>query len=222
VRDLGGLSCGDAVLRRGRLVRSSIIGELTPSGRAAMRAHGIRTVIDLRGDDEVAETPSPYRDGVTYRRTPFMSARIMALHHAAHDGTLPEELRRIAVVGGGLAEAVGAIAEAEPGILLHCVAGRDRTGIVIAAVLSAIGVPDAEVVADYIASDDELVEEYERFKAANPDRAGDVDVGIAKRSWVMTQTLAAIRQTFGNGAAYLRYAGVRSEQLDAIRAKLIA
>jgi protein tyrosine/serine phosphatase len=187
-----------------------------------MRAHGIRTVIDLRGDDEVAETPSSYRDGVTYRRTPFMSARIMALHNAAHDGTMPEELRRIAVPGGGLAEAVGALAAAEPGIVLHCVAGRDRTGIVIATVLAAIGVPDEEIVADYIASDDELVAEYARFKAANPDRAADVDEGIAKRAWVMGQVLGTLRDAFGGAGAYLRLAGVRPEQLDAVRAKLTA
>jgi hypothetical protein len=63
VRDLGGLSCGDAVIRPGRVVRASIIGTLTSAGREAMRGHGGRTVIDLRGDDEVADLPSPYRDG---------------------------------------------------------------------------------------------------------------------------------------------------------------
>src|SRR4029077_11202525 len=207
---------------RGRIVRASIIGALTPAGYAAMRGHGIRSVIDLRGDDEVAETPSPFRDGMAYRRTRFISARIMALHHAAHEGTLPEELRRIAVPGGGLADAAAALADAEPGILLHCAAGRDRTGIVIATVLSAIGVPDGEVVADYIASDDDLVEEYERFKAANPDRAADVDDGIAKRAWVMEQTLAALREVFGGADGYLQFAGVRPEQLATIRAKLTA
>ena len=186
-----------------------------------MRAHGIRTVIDLRGDDEVAETPSPYRDGMAYRRTPFMSARIMALHLAAHDGSLPEELRRIAVPGGGLEAAVRAIAEAEPGIVLHCAAGRDRTGIVIATVLAAVGVPDEEIVTDYVASDDELVEEYERFKAANPDRAADVDEGIAKRAWVMGQVVVSLRDSFGGAAAYLRLAGVTGVQIDAIRAKLL-
>jgi protein-tyrosine phosphatase len=221
VRDLGGLSCGESTLRRGRLVRASVIGTLKPAGREAMRAHGIRTVIDLRGDDEVADTPSPYQDGMTYRRVPFTSARMMALHSAAHDGTLPEELRRIAVPGGGLAEAVAALAGSEPGIVLHCTAGRDRTGIVIAIVLAAIGVPDEEIVADYVASDDALVEEYDRFKLANPDRAADVDEGIAKRSWVMAQTLATLRDAFGGGAAYLGSAGVRPEQLDAIRAKLL-
>jgi len=222
VRDLGGLRCGDGVIERGRLIRSSVIGPLTPAGRDAMRTCGVRTILDLRGDDEVAELPSPYREGMTYQRVPFTSARIMALHDAAHDGTLPEELRRIAVAGGGLAEAIAAIAESETAIVLHCTAGRDRTGIVVATLLAAIGVPDDEIVADYVASDDALAEEYARFKSANPDRADRVDAGIAKRAWVMSETLVALRRSFGGAAAYLGIAGVRSQQLSAIRAKLVA
>lgn len=199
-----------------------MLGELSPAGREALRAHGVRTVLDLRGDDEVADAASPFREAPTYRRVPFTSARIMALHRAAHAGTLPDELRRVAVGGGGLAEAVAAIAEGEPGIVLHCTAGRDRTGIVVATVLAAIGVPDAEVVADYVASDDELVEEYARFKAANPERAAEVDEGIAKRAWVMAEVLSTLRESFGGAAGYLALAGVRPEQLAAIREKLLA
>ena len=199
-----------------------MLGELSPAGREALRAHGVRTVLDLRGDDEVADAASPFREALTYRRVPFTSARIMALHRAAHAGTLPDELRRVAVGGGGLAEAVAAIAEGEPGIVLHCTAGRDRTGIVVATVLAAIGVPDAEVVADYVASDDELVEEYARFKAANPERAAEVDEGIAKRAWVMAEVLSTLRESFGGAAGYLALAGVRPEQLAAIREKLLA
>ena len=199
-----------------------MLGELSPAGRDAIRAHGVRTVLDLRGDDEVAEMASPFREGLTYRRVPLTSARIMALHRAAHAGTLPDELRQVAVAGGGLAEAVAAIAENEPAIVLHCAAGRDRTGIVVATVLAAIGIPDAEIVADYVASDDELVEEYARFKAANPDRAAEVDEGIAKRAWVMAEVLTTLRGSFGGAAAYLALAGVRPEQLAAIREKLLA
>jgi len=187
-----------------------------------VRAHGIRTVIDLRGDDEVAETPSPYATGVAYRRVPLTALRIMALHEAAHAGTLSDELRRIAVRDGGLASAISAVAESETGILLHCVAGRDRTGMVVATLLSALGVPDDEIVADYAASDAELVSEYERFKAVNPDRAGAVDEGVAKREWVMEQVLTTLRLAFGGAAAYLRSAGVTETELEAIRAKLTA
>jgi len=68
----------------------------------------------------------------------------------------------------------------------------------------------------------DLRSEDERFKAANPDRAADVEEGVAKRASVMGETLAALRDAFGGAAAYLCRAGLRSAQLDAIRAKLTA
>ena len=202
-------------------MRASIIGGLTAAGRVAVRAHGIRSVVDLRSDAEVAADPSPYREGLGYRHAPFAAQRIMGLHRAVLDGTLPDELRRIAVPDVGLGVAVIAIAESEPGIVLHCLAGRDRTGIVIATLLSAMGVLDEEIVADYVASDVELAEDYKRFKASNPDRAADVDEAIDRRAWVMSEVLAALRTAFGGATAYLRMAGVRPEHLDTIRVMLL-
>ncbi len=222
VRDLGGLTAGDRTIRRGALVRGSVLGALTATGAAAVRAHGIRTVIDVRGDDEVAELPSPYRDGVTYRRVPLTSMRTMGLHRSARGGALADELRNIAVPGGGLAEAVGAIAEGEPGILIHCLAGRDRTGIVVALVLAALGVADEEIVADYVASDTELSDDYVRFKALNPDKAADIDAAVEGRAWTMGEFLTSLRRDFGGAPAYLATAGVPREHIDAIRAKLLA
>ncbi|HEX6062349.1 MAG TPA: tyrosine-protein phosphatase [Candidatus Limnocylindria bacterium] len=222
VRDLGGLTCGDAVLGRGRLVRASMIGALSPAGREAMRRYGIRTVIDLRTEDEIAEAASPYREGVTYRNEPFTVARTMGLHRAAAEGTMPDELRRLAVRDGGIAGPVRAIAAAEPGVLLHCAAGRDRTGIVVAAVLAALDVPDPEIVADYVASDAELEPEYVRFRSANPGQAADVDAGIERRARTMGEVLTTWRLSFGGAAAYLNAAGVTDDELDAIRTKLTA
>ncbi|MEK7864134.1 MAG: tyrosine-protein phosphatase [Chloroflexota bacterium] len=221
VRDLGGLRCGDGTLQRGKLVRASVLGTLTAAGRRAMRSHGIRSVIDVRGDDEVAGTPSPYRDGTVYRHVPLDSLRMMALHDAAHRGTLRDELRTIAAADGGLSECFTAIAEAEPGILLHCTAGRDRTGLIVAILLAALGVADEDVVADYVASDDALTDEYMRFKAANPDRAAAVDEGIARRAWVMGETLATLRGAFGGPGAYLALAGVEPRVIEAIRGKVV-
>jgi len=222
VRDLGGLSCGGATLTRGRLVRASMLGTLTPGGREAMRAHGIRTVIDVRTEDELAEAPSPYREGVTYRNVPFTVARTMGLHRAADEGTMSDELRRLAVAEGGIGGPVRAIAAAEPGVLLHCLAGRDRTGIVVAVVLAALDVPDEEIVADYVASDAELEPDYVRFRSANPDRAADVDAGIERRAWTMGEVLTTLRLSFGGSAAYLKTAGITPVEIEAIRAKLTA
>jgi len=222
VRDIGGMRCGNGVIKTGRLVRGSTLGALTPDGRSAMRKFGIRTVLDLRGDDEVAAVPSPFAEGATYQRIPLNSMRMMALHDAAHAGTLVEELRAIAVAGGGLAEAVAALAAADPPIVLHCMAGRDRTGLVVALVLAAIGVPDEDIVADYVASDSALQDEYKRFKSANPDRAVAVDTAVAKRAWVMTETLRTLREIFGGAARYLVVAGARTDDITSIHAKLTA
>ncbi len=221
MRDLGGLTLGTGSLQRGRLVRASMLGRLSPSGRDAMRAHGIRTVIDLRTEDELAEAASPFSEGLTYRHVPFTVARTMGLQRAAADGTMSDELRRLAVAEGGIAGAVRAIAEAEPGIVLHCLAGRDRTGIVVAVVLAALGVPDHETVSDYVASDVELEPDYVRFRVANPERAAEVDAGIERRAWTMSEVLTTLRLSFGGAAPYLRSAGVTQAELDAIRTKLV-
>ena len=198
-----------------------MIGTLSPAGRDAVHSHGIRTVIDLRTAEEIAETPSPFRDGLTYRHAPFTAARTMGLDRAAVDGTMSDELRRLAVAGGGLATAVAAIAESEPGIVIHCLAGPDRTGIVVAMTLAAIGVPDDEIVADYVASDAELAEDYVRFKSLNPDKAEAVDAAVERRAWTMGQVLATLALVFGGTRSYLSAAGVTPAQLDAIRAELL-
>jgi len=199
-----------------------MFGTLSPAGRDAMRAHGIRTVIDLRTDEEIAETPSPFRLGLAYRHAPFTAARTMGLDRAAVDRTMSDELRRLAVSGGGLAAAVGAIADSEPGMVIHCLAGRDRTGIVVAVVLSAIGVPDPEIIADYVASDVELADDYVRFKGEHPDTAAEVDAAIERRAWTMGEVLTTLRLAFGGAEQYLQGAGISAAQIDAIRAKLLA
>lgn len=198
-----------------------MIGVLSPAGRDAVRAHGIRSVIDLRTSEEIAAAPSPFRDGVTYRHVPFTAAQTMALHRAAAGGTMSDTLRQLATPGGGLAPAIGAIAESEPGILIHCLAGRDRTGIVVALTLAAIGVPDEEIISDYVASDAELADDYARFKGLHPDKAADIDAAVEQRAWTMGEVLTTLRLAFGGARAYLATAGVPAEHVDVIRAKLV-
>lgn len=222
VRDLGGLPAAGGRVKWGALVRGSAFGSLSDRGRGAMRAHGIRTVIDLRGPDEVAEVKSPYADGTSYRQVHFVHGRTMGLHRAAAGRTMPAELGRLAEAGGGLADVVREVAQAEPGTLVHCLAGRDRTGIIIAVVLAALGVPDEAIVADYAASDDELAGEYRRFYADKPEYKDEIAEAIDRRTWTMEQVLATIHANYGGGAGYLRSAGVSEGDIELLRAKLVA
>src|SRR4051812_31790009 len=153
VRDLGGLGR----IRPGALVRADSLERLTAGGWAALEAHGVRTVIDLRNPDEIGEDAAPRPPGVTTVRLPLDGmedtgfwARWM---HRPEFGTphyygpwlerFPERAARVLL----------AIARAEPGgVAYHCGIGRDRTGLVTMLVLAALDVPPAEAAADYALS----------------------------------------------------------------------
>jgi protein-tyrosine phosphatase len=145
----------------------------------------------------------------------------MRIHKAALAGTMPDELAKLARPDSGLADMIKAIGGAEPGIVLHCVAGRDRTGFIVAVLLAAVGVRDDDIVADYVASDLELEEEYVRFIAEHADDEADIREAIARREETMRVMLATLRADYGDGAAYLRASGVGAAEIGTIRAKLL-
>lgn len=203
-------------------MRASALGELSAEGVEAMRRHGIRSVVDIRSPDEIAERSSPYASEAAYVNAHFALGRTMQIDQAAQRGTMAIELARLAGPDSGLADVIRAIARAEPGILIHCVAGRDRTGFIVAVVLSAVGVPDDDIVADYVASDAALEPEYRRYIAEHANDEAEIRAAIGRRAETMRALLSAVHAGYGDGAAYLRSAGVTDADLDAIRAKLVA
>ncbi len=179
-------------------------------------------MIDIRSAEEVAERPSPFAEGLRYQHLHFAHGSTMGLRRAAKGGTMSAELRMLAEPGGGLVEIVAALADAEPGIVLHCVAGRDRTGFIVAVLLAALGVPDEDVIADYVASDAELAEEYERFIGEHPEHEADIREAVVHRVHSMESVLATLRADHGDAAAYLRAAGVPAAHVERLRAMLLA
>lgn len=154
VRDLGGLARHDGSLTpSGVFVRAETLDRLTPSGWDALRAHGVRTVIDLRRPEEVSgSVPDDFllhRVDLDGDERDFW-APIEAdgrwgtpLYYAEHLRVLPHRL----------AEVLRVVAAApEGGILFHCGAGWDRTGLVAAALLKAVGVSEDAALDDYLAS----------------------------------------------------------------------
>ena len=110
-----------------------------------------------------------------------------------------------------VAAAVGAVADAEPGgVLVHCMAGKDRTGIVCALSLSLAGVSDEEIGADFAASGDALRPIFE-----NPEDA-DIEPEL------ILDTLALLRRRHGSVKAYLLDAGLEPVQIERLRKRLLA
>ena len=210
------------MIRSGVLVRASTLGSLTPVGSAAIRAHGVKTVIDLRGPDEVTALPNPFGPGLAYRNVRVDGEHTLKLHEHAIAGTMAQQLADLALPGSGLRAAFGAIASSDPAVVVHCQAGRDRTGIVVALLLAALGVRDDDIVADHCASDVELADEYDRFRAEHPEVAADMAERQSRRAWVIGELLAAIHTQHPHAEDYLKLIGVRSVEIARLRELLVA
>jgi protein-tyrosine phosphatase len=150
-RDLGGIRTADGrTIRPGALVRARSLDQL--EDWTALHELGVRTLIDLRNDDERAAAPSPPGiialhlplDGVDDREFWDEWARDWRfgtpVYYGPHLRRFPE--RSLAVVD--------AIAHAPPGgVLFHCMGGRDRTGMIAMLVLALVGVAHEDIAADY-------------------------------------------------------------------------
>jgi len=202
-------------------VRASTLGSLTQSGSAAVRAHGVKTVIDLRGPDEVTALPNPFGPGLAYRNVRVDGEHTLKLHEHAIAGTMAQQLADLARPGSGLRTAFAAIASADPAVVVHCQAGRDRTGIVVALLLAALEVAHDDIVADYCASDVELADEYARFRSEHPEVAADMAERQARRAWVIGQLLTAVRAEHADAAAYLERIGVLRAEIERLREMLV-
>jgi protein tyrosine/serine phosphatase len=235
-RDTGGIPASNGTVRVGALVRSGVLNDLTPSGVEALIDHGVRTVIDVRAADEIADYwhRYPLRDHpvVSYRNISFtagseerMRDQVRAVYSAAESR---EEINRLDLDTHrhGIAAIVAAIADAPPGgVLIHCHAGKDRTGLVVAVTLSAIGVSDEDIAADYALSQlvlDQLVEEWFAYMGASASEQTRLRRLADPSREAMLRTLQHLHERYGGAVPYLLEAGVTQAQIDELRNRLVA
>lgn len=146
-RDLGGLPTPRGWTRFRALVRSDGPRRLTAEGHAAVLAYGVTTIVDVRSPREVAVVPSPFAGRPGYRSLPFFDDADQA-DSSLYETAAENYLDWLATQPARVAAIMLAIADAPPGcVLVHCVAGKDRTGVLVALALAAAGV-DREAIAD--------------------------------------------------------------------------
>ena len=231
-RDLGGLPRPGGVTRSRRLVRSDDIGHLTAEGRDAMAAYGVTTVIDLRSDSERNGTfdprfPRPVSDnvpisGVNYLHRPLVDdAALQGLGEASN--MYERYLVMLTTRQPAFRDIFTAIAGAEEGVVVfHCFAGKDRTGLVAALLLALAGVSADSIAADFGETDSQLADQYERWIS---------EVAAEKREEMRDElrcppdrilgVLDFVETRWGGAASYLDAAGVRSEDIDRLAARLV-
>ncbi len=227
-RDVGGYRGHDGrTVRTGRLYRSDSLHRIDDGDRDAFAALGVRTVIDLRRPHEVERDGRvPDFDGLTYRNIHPEHAEWAGLDESHTDLAryLADRYADLARTGtAGLAEAIGLIADAANSpVVVHCVAGKDRTGIVCGLTLAVLGVDDEEIASDYALST-EASQRFSAWVAATlPDAAPLPAPFLSSPSEAMLLFLTEIRAGHGSVEDYLRHAGVTDEQLIALRTHLLA
>jgi protein-tyrosine phosphatase len=237
VRDLGGHRTADGrETRYGAVVRADSVRQLTEAGWQAAVDYGIRTVVDLRGDEELEADP-PAELPVDVLHVPFMEeneaafAEVEAVARAASEAAGDDVARRTRDVylifleyfKQNVAAALRAVARAsEGGVVVHCVGGKDRTGLLTAFLLHLAGVDAEEIGADYAISEERLRPRHDVWIAEAETEAERERLRRVLQSPAasMVGVLAALEERYGSVDDYLRSAGVTDEELELARARL--
>jgi protein-tyrosine phosphatase len=229
-RDLGGLQRRGGVTRSRVLIRADDVSVLTAAGREAMRGYGVTTVIDLRSKSERSGTfdarfPRPVvkmvkAPGVTYLHHELVDdASLRKLGEAAN--MFERYLVMLNTRQAAFREIFTSIAQADDGLVFHCFAGKDRTGLVAAMVLALADVPPGEIAADFGETDRQLADAYEKWiSEAPPDKRAEMRDELRCPPERILGVLEYLETKWGGTAAYLEAAGMAPVAIDRLSKKL--
>ena len=246
VRDLGGLPTVDGRTTRPRvLVRADNLQGLTDADvRRLVEEQGVRTVLDLRTTGEVhLEGPGPLVGKVAHHHLSLIPEAPGEPDEVEVDRAIPSwedrsaepRERRTDMSGhylgyvedapGNLATALRLLAAPQSGTtVVHCAAGKDRTGTVVALALSLAGVRREAVVADYAASADRIDGVLARLRASptyGPELEGATVDDVRPRAESMERFLDEVDRRYGGPHGLAMAIGVDEETVARLAARLV-
>ena len=202
---------------------------LTAAGRRALVDYGVRTIVDLRRHDERTRDV-PLELPVDVVHVPLDDWHQEEIHRIWRGEGDDEDGVRAAYglmtesLAPNFARAIEAVADAPPGaVVVHCYAGKDRTGLTCAMLLRLVGVGIDDIAADYGLSGDNIRPLIQPWADAAPDereRALRLRIGSSPPR-VMTDVLAALEERHGDVSGYLLDAGASPAVLDRARERLL-
>lgn len=222
-RDLGGYPTTDGGCTRWRsLLRADDLAQLSDLGLQALADYGVRTILDLRWPEEAARYPSP----VPARLPQLHYARISLLTYTEDEWRLrardaAKELWKCVVlehVRTELRNVLGFIAAAPPApLLFHCVAGKDRTGLIAALLLALADATPEAIAQDYTVSGENLREGYLR---RYPDTQRERILEALRCPVEGAYNMLAFLERIGGVRAYLAQIGLSAAEIGRLRARL--
>ena len=211
-RELGGFvtPCGET--KRDMIWRSDRLSEYDADDEKTLLERNITTIIDMRTDEEAEKYPCVYdKDGFDYRRFAITEGSMPP-------GTLeevPVSYMSIAL-SESMGKVLGAVSGAKGGAVFFCTAGKDRTGVAAALILSACDAMRQDIIDDYVLSREYNRERLEKFLAEHPGTDRNVVLANEKS---MDGFLTMLYERFGSIGGYFDYMGL-ADCIGGIRKKL--
>jgi protein-tyrosine phosphatase len=227
-RDVGGYTGRDGRTVRWReLFRADSLHRLAGEDWEAFAALGIKTVIDLRRTFEVEQHGRvPEAEGLAYLNPVVEHVDWTDVPHPpeiAHERWLADRYLNFTEDGReGLAAALSVIAD--PGaapVVVHCMAGKDRTGVVCALVLSLLGVSDDDIATDYALTEVSMASLTAYLRVHNPAAIEGNDHMFDSPREAMLVFLADLRGRHGSVPGFVREIGISDQQIAALRGHLL-
>ena len=232
-RDLGGAPTVDGrTVHYGRLYRSDSLHRLTVAECGQLCTLGVRTVLDLRRPYEI-ERDGRIRDtgGLAYFNIHPVHREWNPARYDPAEGParfLADRYLDMAEEGAaGLGEALRLIADPRHApVVMHCFAGKDRTGVLAALTLSLLGVPDPQIATDYALSERAQSSVSAQILAdAGDDGRDRTEPPIAFMVCppeAILLFLSGLRERYGSVLEFAAHAGVTEGDLASLRAHLLA
>lgn len=247
MRDVGGLPTTDGgAVATGRLLRSDNLQDLSDSDVEALEQLGVTDVVDLRSNVELAlEGPGPLRArDLTHHHHSLFRDDVRAVsaqdalvlpwskqdqEKADAQPRLDDDYWASHYLGylthrpDSVTAALAVVARSRGATIVHCAAGKDRTGTVVGLALSVAGVSDDDVVADYVATGERIERIMDRLMArpAYSEALQDQPVDHHRpRPETMRRILDVLAERHGGAAGWLRAQGWSAGDVEALRASL--
>ncbi|MFI5719994.1 tyrosine-protein phosphatase [Nocardia sp. NPDC051750] len=234
-RDLGGLPVrGGGTIRPGVLLRSAQLSRLDDTGHATLRELGVGAVHDLRGHREIERAGADrLPPEVRLRVTPYDDGKGTSPPHEAGAGRQDSPGAALAYMmdvyrkfparpeaHAAILSMAQAIVADRGAVLVHCAAGKDRTGWTVATLLQAVGVDESDILTDYLLSNHAVAE----LRSSLKDEFGaDLPQAVLEvREEYLRAGLAASTELHGDFDSYLTAVGFSPDLRARLRDRLVA
>lgn len=204
-------------------LRSSELSQLSPKDTHFIKSYGIHTIIDLRAEEELVYSPNPLATHAdfTYEHHPLLTGELNNPMFANPTFQMGDMYVDLLENSPGIAPVMQTIARSEKGVLFHCSAGKDRTGIIAMLLLSLVGVSREDIVSNYEVTYTHIRPMFDvKIEGAPFDMDKMNPEFLYSKPASIEKAIEHLQKNYGDAASYLKTKGLTSTEIEQIQCLL--